>query len=271
MTTNRGNQEKKRGAPQWATQPFKDFLEYTDRLLQLLHLSTKGISMVRGVPKAIEALAMVDDDDGSDVQTRIETAKEEAELAQREVSEGFPLLHAQATIALRSALEATIRLFVARWLQNYGPAMSVEVIQKLRVKLGEYEQLEGEDRFFYILGRLEQELSTPLKNGVTRFEILLEPFGLSGPVNDPVRRDLFELSQVRNVLVHRNGVADRRLVEACPWLGLKAGDTVRIEHKQLRRYFESVYSYVTKLIVRLGEYFGVDMSKFHDEASREGD
>lgn len=130
MITNEKIGDEKRGAPPWATQPFKDFLDYTDRLSQLLHLSMKGISMVRGVPKAIEALAMVDDDDGGNVQTRIETAKKEAELAQREVSEGFPLLHAQATIALWSALEATIRLFVARWLQNYGPAMGVEAIQK---------------------------------------------------------------------------------------------------------------------------------------------
>src|SRR5262249_16660591 len=144
----------------------------------------------------------------------MDRANKEAELAQREIDQEFPLLRAQAAIALWSALEACVRLFVARWLQNHKPAMEVDAIQKLRVKIEEYERLEGEDRFFYILDRLEQELSTPLRSGVIKFEAILEPFGLSGTVEQRVRRDIFELNQVRNALMHRGGFADRRLIDA---------------------------------------------------------
>lgn len=132
----------------------------------------------------------------------MKSANKEAELARRELNDEFPLLHAQTTIALWSALEAAIRLVLVRWLQNYKQAMEVEEIQKLRVRIGEYERLEGEDRFSYILDRLEQELAAPLKAGSTRFELLLNPFSLSRPVDKDVRRNLFELNQIRNVLVH---------------------------------------------------------------------
>jgi hypothetical protein len=257
---------KKPTAPRWATQPFRELIDHTERLGQLLHLSMRGISMIRAVPKVIEALAQAEGHDGGEGRQRVQDAEREAELARREVSEGFPLLHAHTAIALWSALEAAVRLFMARWLQHHKPAMEVEVVQKLRVRICEYERLDGEDRFFYILDRLEQELSAPLKNGITKFESLLEPFGLAGPVDEDVRRDLFELSQVRNALVHRSGVADRRLVEACPWLQLKAGDQIHVRHEATQRYFASVMKYSIALIVRMGEHFGVDMSKFRSKA-----
>jgi hypothetical protein len=257
---------KKRKAPKWATQPFRDFIIQTERLAQLLHLSMKGISMIRGLPELVQALTEAQEEPDEEANYRLERAKKEADLAHREVSDDFPILHAQTTIALWSALEATIRLFLVRWLQNYKNAMEVNAVQKLRVRIGEYELLEGEDRFFYILDRLERDLSTPLKTGITRFELLLEPFGLSGSVNENVRRNLFELNEIRNSLVHRSGSADRRLVDSCPWLSLKVGDQVKVDPKMINRYFESVYSYGTELIIRIGEFFGHDMGKFRSKS-----
>lgn len=253
-------------APEWATQPFRDFIEQTKRLDELLRLSISGISILRGMPKIVEVLAKMQGESGKETRDTLQRAKKEAELAKREVKDDFPLLHAQTTIALWSALEATIRYFLTRWLQNYEKAMEVEAIQKLRVKIGEYESLEGEERFFYILNRLEQELATPLKTGVTRFESLLDPFGLAGPVDEDVRRNLFELNQVRNALVHRAGLADRRLTNSCPWMKLKVGDPVKVDREMTTRYSESVANYALELIIRIGEHFGVDMSEFRSKS-----
>jgi len=163
-------------------------------------------------------------------------------------------------------------LFIVRWLQNYKQAMEVEAIQKLRVRIGEYERLEGEERFFYILNRLEQELSAPLKTGITRFELLLETFGLSGTVDEDVRRNLFELNQIRNILVHRSGFTDRRLVDSCPWMKLRVGDPVKVNHEMTAHYFQSVMEYATEIIARIGEHFGVDMGEYHSksQATNEG-
>jgi len=261
-----GNSDKRPGAPQWATQPFRNFMEQTDRIGQLLNLSIKGISILRGMPKIVEVLAKIEKGSAKEAKDSLESAKKEAELAQREVDEGFPLLHAQAAIALWSALEATVRLFIARWLQNYRQAMEVEIIQRLRVKIGDYERLEDEDRYFYILDRLDQELPAPLKRGITRFESLLAPFGLSGQVDEDVRRNLFELNHVRNSLVHRSGFADRRLINSCPWLKLTVGDRVKVNQEMLQNYFQSVIKYSTELIARIGEHFGVDMAEFRSNA-----
>jgi hypothetical protein len=266
MTDQKAKSPKKPGAPKWATQPFRDFIGQAEKLDQLLHLSMGGISLLCGMPKVVQVLAKVENDFSEEAHQRLKSANKEAELARRELNDGFPLLHAQTTIALWSALEAAIRLFLIRWLQNYKKAMEIEEIQKLRVRIGEYERLEGEDRFSYILDRLEQELAAPLKAGSTRFELLLNPFGLSGPVDKDVHRNLFELNQIRNVLVHRSGFADRRLVDSCPWLKLRVGDQVKVNHEMTDLYFQSVMKYALDLIVRIGEFFGVDMGEFHSKS-----
>ncbi len=266
MPDKKERKNKKPRAPKWATQPFRDFIEQAERLGHLLDLSISGISMLRGAPKIVQVLAKVEEDFSEEAHSRLETAKKEAELAYREVNDGFPLLHAQTTIALWSALEAAIRLFIVRWLQNHKQAMEIGEIQKLRVKIGEYERLEGEDRFSYILDRLEQELSGPLKTGITRFESLLEPFGLSGPVDEDVRRNLFELNQIRNILVHRSGFADRRFVDSCPWMKLRVGDPVKVSQEMTSYYFQSVMDYTLELIMRIGEYFGVNMGEFRSKS-----
>ena len=252
-------------APEWATQPFGEFLERTHRLGQLLHLSMSGISNLRGIPTLVELLAEVAEEYKERSHDRLKAAKKEAELAEKEVAEGFPILHAQTTISLWSNLEAAIRLFIVRWIQNDKKALKTETIQRLRVTISDYESLEGEDRYFYILDRLEQELSAPLKMGITRFESILEPFDLSGPVDENMRRDLFEFNQIRNVLVHRSGLADRRLINSCPWMNYKVGDAVKVSHEMIERYFEATYYYITELMVRVGMYFGLDVIKYREK------
>lgn len=249
--------------PEWAKAPFRDFLDSSERLGQLIELSVRGISMVRGVPGLVEALAKADTPaNDPDTASRLDDAKKMARLADREIDQGFPVLHSQAMVTLWSMLENAVRLFVARWLEHEPAALHVEAIQRLRVRIGEYESLKGEDRFFYILDMLEREIGASLRVGVSRFESLLEPFGLDGAIDGRIRRDLLELSQVRNVHVHRGGVADRRIVETCPWLALAIGTKVTVHRDSFMRYYEAVHDYVLEVICRVGERFGRDMSVF---------
>jgi hypothetical protein len=83
--------------------------------------------------------------------------------------------------------------------------------------------------------------------------------GLGGSVDREVKRTLYELFQIRNVVVHRACIADRRLVEECARLGLKQGEEVRINHAAYHGYLEAIDAYFTCLLKRLADHFGVDM------------
>ena len=242
--------------PKWATDLFKGFLDHQRDLARVLHLSVSGISMLRGRHEAIKVLSEVDEE-STVTEKELEDAAKERDLAQREVDNGFPLLYEQATVALWSSLESLVRSFAARWLAHRPDSWQAKQVKKLRVRLGDYEALTPADRCLWVVDLLDQEVGGPLRNGVSRFESILQPFGLDGPLTEETQKNLYELSQLRHAIVHRRGEADRRLLEACPWLPLKSGDRVRITHKMWDRYNGAVAEYVLELIQRVRVIFGL--------------
>jgi len=257
---------EKKKTPDWALDPFERLLGHMHQAAQLLDLSTRGISVLRAMPQALQALAKAKPpSDPAAAQAQLDFAQNEAQLAQTEVDAGFPLLHAQATISLWADLENALRTFLATWLSHEPTARGIEPIHKLRVCLGEYESMDSDERFYYIVDRLEQEIESRNRRGVDRFESLLAAFGFQSPLDKRLKRDLLELYHVRNVLVHRRGVADRRLAEACPWLHLSAGQQITVSPESYRRYVDAVGAYVLELIVRVAGRFGFTRSELVEQ------
>ncbi|MBA7590488.1 hypothetical protein ES708_32610 [subsurface metagenome] len=252
-------ERKEKKVPTWALQPFKDSLERLNEAQVILVLAIKGISGIRGIPKIIKVLAEVESETGKldDEDTkRLKLAKEEADLAQREVDKGFPLLHAQALISLWGILESLVHTFLANWLTHESTAKEIEVVKRIKVKLAEFEVMDSQERNYYIVQTLEQQLAASYKKGILRFETLLDIFGFGGGIDNQVKRDILELQQIRHVLVHRHGVIDKKLKEACPWLHLKVGNKIRVTQKDMRRYSLAVDKYVAELVRRVALHFG---------------
>jgi hypothetical protein len=239
--------------------PFKEFIERHRQADDVLMMSIQGISLLPHVPNAVRIVAEYEGEPGSPAATdyarRLEMAKRQAELAQRELDTGFPVLYSQWAVALWNGLECLIRDFVVSWLANQASATQVEAVRKIRIRLADYERMTPEERHYYVIDMLEQEHRMPGGQGVNRFEDLLAVFGLSGPVEDEAQKYLFELCHVRHVLVHRRGLADGRLIRACPWLGLKPGDPVIITPAMAHRYSEAIDVYVATVMRRVLSYF----------------
>ncbi len=258
---------KKSKAKQWKIDLFKRFLSQVERLEHVLHLSMQGISTLRGMPKVIEALAAYEagiDNPKSNSKTRQISPEEAnliAELAKHEVDSGFPLLHANAAVNLWSLLDALIHSYMCNWIATTPESLSRAPIDRLRIKIGEYEKLKGNDRVAYIVDLLEKELSAGLPYGAKRFEKMLAVCEMSGKVSASIRRDILELAQVRNVILHCNSVIDQQFVDSCPWVKLSSGDELVVTHRMFQRYSEAVHIYATELICRAAEGDGVDMSE----------
>jgi hypothetical protein len=250
------------GAPKWATQAFRRFVEESVRLVRLVSLAVRGIGVLRAMPQVIEAIAEAKDKHGEPgTKAKLALAREEAELADKEVNQQFPLLYGLGTVALWSLLEAAVLEFVTEWLKNQPKALQTEPMSKPRVRVGEYELLMGDERFAYLAAQLDREIGAGIRNGTERFESLLRPLGLNGSVPKHLAKDIFELGQVRNGLVHRGGRVDRKLSESCPWLDLRQNDELKVSKAMFERYSEAAMQYVVLLICRVGERFGVDMTK----------
>ncbi len=236
--------------------PFREFLDEMEDLGKLLHLAVSGIARETAMPKALEALQSVNQQDDEAYKTRLREANERAQFAQREIDRDFPKLHGLAAISIWSSLESVFENFVAALLANRSDALQVDTVMKVKISISDYESMTREERFLYLVQQIEREHRLPFREGVSKFEDLLSIFGFGGAVDDEVRRDLFELAQVRNVLSHRSGIADRQFCSRCPWLGLKAGDRIAISHDGFRRYHKAAAAYVSTVILRFHSILG---------------
>jgi hypothetical protein len=253
--------------PDWAKRTFADFLDDTQALYEVLHLCVQGISVATRMPALVRALRS----DPTDYQEgeiagaarlakltspEIDAAEYRAALAQREVDNGFNTVHSQGVLSLWSALEDLVKTFVARWLAEIPETRREPPWSDLRIKLGEYEQLDEDQKGYYLVDLAEQNTGAAFRRGVNRFECLLEKLGLSGPVSDEIAKLVFEMQQVRNVIAHRRGVADKRFCESCPTYGVTVGKKVIVSHDKYSAYIGATHGYVGELIFRTGEKFG---------------
>lgn len=242
------------------TSHFRQSLDAHQNLAQIIRLSEKGISGLRGMPKIVKVLADLDERSGEvDYQDKIRVAEEEASLAQTEIDKGFPVLHKFAVVALWSWLEHFVKDFVALWLQNRQEPLKRPPLSKIKIRLGDYIQLSKAEQAGYLVELLEQEIASPLKKGVTRFESLLEPFLPGSPLPEGCAPAIFELQQVRNVIAHRNGLIDRRLKSACPWIKGRVGQPVKVTGEMLNRYSEATSQYLLEVLYRAGEAHDIDL------------
>lgn len=244
--------------PAWIKSHFRQSIDSQELLMQIIEISKRGISVVRGMPELIKALSQ--DDETKDKATtteRLARAESDAVLASNEVETDFPVLHSLAVVALWSWLEHFVKGFVALWLLHHQEALNAGAVQKLRVRLGDYLQLDRDEQAHFLVELLEQETASPLKRGVMRFDSLLEPFGLTFTLPDGCGKLFFELQQVRNAIAHRNGRADRRLLKECPWLEFKINDPVRVSTAMLGAYSGAAAEFALALFYKVRDIYNV--------------
>jgi len=246
--------------PKWATAAFHQMVGQSERLSQTVHLAMKGISFTQNAEKVAELINRIDDNNAdAEGRDRLRRAREETELAKREVAQGFPVLHSQAVVTEWAYLEACVRRLVADWIQNEPTCLKNEAFEKVRVRLADYERLDATEKAFFVVDTLERECGAGLQSGVARFEVLLSALGLNGEVPGLLRQRIFELGQVRNIVMHRAGLVDKKFADACPWLKVPIGEALLITHKMYVVYSRAVHDYHMLIICRVAERFGMDV------------
>lgn len=266
MTGENGTNGRKRRLPEWATEHFKASLDAHEKLMQITRLSQQGMQMHLGRPNAIRVLAEINTKLGDDpppideeAKARLEQAERDAELARSEIDSDFPVLHGQLSIALWSWLEDLVKGLVSSWFVHRPASMNAPAVHRLRVRLGDYLQLTRFEQARFLVDLLEQDLAPPSKQGVARFNGLLEVVGLTVAIEEEKARRLFELHRVRNNLAHRNGRVDAKLRSECPWLRQKVGAELKVGRKMVGNYSDAVGSFLLELLYRVGDVYGIDL------------
>ena len=251
------NAESQDHSSDWLLAHFRDLAADSKRLFTLVHLTTTGIRVLTQLPRIGEVIR------SESVSTRVLSLAEALsyddgvlELAQREMNEGYPITYTQFIVDIWGLLEAGVRSLVSHWLQNEKDAMQCSAVQRLKIRVGDYERHSGPARYQFIVQMLEREEASSLKKGLDRFESLLTSVELGGVVPQKLKLALYELSQLRNCIVHNARRADRQLIESCSWLNFEKGAHIRLSIEQLDNYNRAVMDYSVLLLARTLEKRG---------------
>ena len=117
-------------------------------------------------------------------------------------------------------------------------------MSEVKLTVGDYQSLSKDERLRHIVVELQRSTKADLKRGIGQFSALLNAVGLDWGPNDDVRDALYYHHQLRNLIAHRGGVADRRFVEVCPTLGYPVGERVIIKPNTFTylRYIAALYA-----------------------------
>jgi hypothetical protein len=240
--------------PSWLLPPYHRCVKRLKDESRSLHLSIYGLEQVARLPEVIEILIKYDEwgkkieQDSDDALSRLEEAKQHAEWIAREAATGFPILHSHSIVGIWGILEVFCEDFAVMWLENVPEAWEIPQVTKLKIPLSHYHRLSESERPRFTVSELSRSTSSDLRRGVGKLKSLLEVFSLAPTVGQNVNRALHELCQVRNVIVHCGGIADKTLIDECPWLGLEVGEPIDFYHPVYGWYFSAAMRYSERVL-----------------------
>ena len=236
--------------------PYLDSIEkislFVDLAWQGLHYSseaTKYIELKDRINKLRNEPSI--DKESKEYKENLKRAVMLEKFAESEKKNGFSYLYELSSVRLWSVLEAVVDDLVICLLSNYPTVLENEEIIKIKGPLVEFSRLSEEEQAYYLLDSIKRNLDSNLKKGIGKFESVLKAVNLNGPISDCVRKKLFELSQVRNVIVHRSGLVDKQILDNCPWLNIRIGNNIILTTKDFHLYLGACQWYIINLAVRL--------------------
>ncbi|WP_024681701.1 hypothetical protein [Pseudomonas syringae] len=201
-------------------------------------------------------------DEEQESESELEAAKEHAkkvsQFAESQRKDGLPYLHSLCAVRLWALTEAMIDELVVLSLLTPSDFFDQALLARLKGPLIEFRSASPDEQAEFLAETLKQLVDAPLKIGAGKFEALLAPVGLGGNITDGVRRTLYELSQIRNIIVHKSGKADRRLVEGCPWLNFKKGEDIHVTLKMFECYRLAVCWYIIEIRGRIESLYSIE-------------
>jgi hypothetical protein len=244
---------KPRERNHWSTGVFDDFIARMLEVKRILHLSVRGISMLPETTVFVEKWEKYrrsttgrPERPGRSVDDR----RAEAQLAKSERERGFPVLYSHATVAIWGHLEAFVEDLATSHLLNVANATEGEPFRSVKITVQDLNRLERRELMQHVVREAMRSLKADLKTGVEQFDGILAAIGMGGPVDNEVRENLHELCSIRNVIVHRSGVVDRKLKDRCPGGKYGVGDQVVVTAADFSRYDGAIHAFIFELLVR---------------------
>lgn len=251
---------------------WSDVVPELTRLHRFIDLAVSGLQFGTEATRSVEQHRRVaevlrrPDPYGTEETYQVALAKaaELESFAKEQAAAKFSYVHELGIVKLWSILENAIDEITVERLRD-PQGRGYEALNSLEGPLLPFFNASPDEQSEFLLGKLKSSVKAPLQRGVGRFEALLDPIGLGGSVDPLVARVFIDLSETRNVIVHRGGVADKQFLSRCPWNHTPTGDKLQVRKRQFDWHACAADWYVVEVDARLESLRGGARPIKHDE------
>ena len=175
--------------------------------------------------------------------------EEPVAIARERESDGLRTLHSNLCVSFWAAIETTVEEILINHLLQFEEAPTKAAAQAAPRKLPNGTDREGARDF---VRAWEKALGQAgFINVIKRLSLMLRAFDLVVDLHEEHQRRLTELSEFRNLAVHRRGVIDSRYLAKVPWCTLPVGTPFPLDPATVTTIYEASTTFALGLTVQL--------------------
>jgi len=168
-------------------------------------------------------------------------------------------------LEIYTLLEVCIKKIIIALIKKLDFNEHPKELRNIKISLSEFNSFDEDDKIEFLFNNLERNTNGGINYSLDRFENLLKVFGLNGPINKSIKKNILELSQIRNLLLHKDGYVDNHFKKKCPFSKYKNQKKINLDSSDLQKFRNSVYYYILLLKNRFITIMPLDENLFiHD-------
>lgn len=235
--------------------PIADFLKF---FLHIHKLNDILINNISGYSKRVDTIVRTDlllkkyePDKYTSTEEEIrDKYKESMDAVNKEISEEFYSVKNSELIMLYSRFESAITEVVYLIFQTSSYSKLPD-IENSKLNLLEILKMKKSEQRIFIADLYIQQKTTGIKYGFNRFEAILEPLLGKSNIKKETQDLIFRFAQIRNILVHKNGVVDKQFKMLFSNSKQSVGKKIVITDQIMNSCIQSIIEYSSEIIDRL--------------------
>lgn len=232
----------------WLLDPLKYCVEFLAEEIALSALNERGLTALSALPLVLKQ-AKIGIRDPKLIQAfdrLLVQAPSDAMLANEEIQRDFSKSKAHGSIGFWSAIETTVEDVFNGFITNtdWAEQRLLSTIPNIKVpKRSGISPFEFNRRLF----RASENAVKGEANVARRYQFILRSFDIDPTITDADLDILNELSEMRNVILHRRGIVDDVFVYKCPNSGYKPGDVYKIDRIKYMSFYDACSAFISSM------------------------
>lgn len=230
----------------WLIGPIGSCINFLCDELAFLGTVTRAFSSITLIPSLLQIVGslQISDEQKLRLSQFSKLMAEPVELTERYmIGGGMRGAYQSVAVSLWGGLETTIEETLLNCVLNV-PTVE-QIVRSAYPKILPMSVTDVGSAREFVIAWERRLLTTDV---VTRAIEMLAVAGLIVNVTDQQRRTLAELSEFRNLAVHRRGIVDARFKTKVPWCALGVGDTFPIDHSVVGQFFDACNAFAQSLL-----------------------